>query len=75
MGFALNAITQLVYEDAGGAYSTEPRRTLLHCERCNAVRTRHDGNVDYFKGRVIREIERLIRTDEWRTHVRNVEAS
>jgi hypothetical protein len=33
------------------------------------------SDANYFKGRVIREIERLIRTDEWRTHVRNVEAS
>ena len=39
--------------------------TKFLCERCNATRVVLDGDKDYAKGTVEREIRRKIRTGEW----------
>ena len=59
---------QLVYEETGDGYGSR-RVVKLHCERCQAVRVEQGGNLSDLKGRVCREIERQLRTGEWRQSV------
>ena len=62
--------TRLVYElMAGDLYSGAQARIALHCETCNCERLQMVGNLDYLNARIIREIDRLHRTGEWRRHV------
>lgn len=60
---------RLVYEETGGRFSDEPKTIALHCEKCDAVRTCELGDLEHLNGRVSREIDRLIRTGQWRQHV------
>jgi len=67
--------SQLVYEhvhpDATRyrLWQDEPQATRLHCEHCSAVRAKMPGGRDYAWGAVEREIQRRIRTGEWRQRV------
>lgn len=45
------------------------RRVRLICERCNATRVDEAGDASDLIARVSREVDRLIRTGEWRQHV------
>lgn len=58
----------LVYSESGSRYSGG-EQVELTCETCNASRLRHDGDKDYLVAKVLREVERRIRTGEWSTHV------
>lgn len=62
--------TRLVYEQIpADHYFETPQRLLLHCETCGCERFRIDGNLAYMNARIIREIDRLHRTGEWKKHV------
>lgn len=64
--------TQLVYDyDDGERYTGAQRHTVLVCERCDRHRQvcREPGDYDDLRDRVNREIDRLLRTGEWRQHV------
>lgn len=65
--------TQLVfsYDDGEGLYSGDQRHTELICQRCNRDRVllREPGNYQDLVKRIKREIDRLVRTGEWRKHV------
>lgn len=70
--FCQRCDTQLVYDyDDGERYSGAQRHTLLICEHCNGHRPvcREIGNYEDLKRRVGRQIDRLIRTGDWRQHV------
>ena len=54
----------LVYSESGSRYSGG-EQVALTCETCNANRLRHDGDKDYLVAKVLREVERRIRTGEW----------
>lgn len=56
--------TELVYTYTGSRSNQE---TELFCETCNITRLRHDGDKTYLINRVLRLIERKIRTEEWKT--------
>lgn len=58
----------LVYEERGVGYLGE-RRVRLFCDRCNVSRTDQPGGFADLQNRVDREIDRLIRTGQWRRHV------
>lgn len=69
-GFCPGCDTRLVYIDTPpDLYNEIPRRTSLYCETCNSERLSMNGGLDYMNGRIIREIERLHRTGEWKRHV------
>lgn len=59
--------TLLVYyegaEDLGGHMKTQWR-----CQRCNCVRVNADGFKADVDGQVMREIDRLLRSGQWRRH-------
>lgn len=57
----------LVYEENTDQFF----RTVVnwHCERCNSICVSCKGDKDYLNDRVKREIDRLIRTGEWRNYV------
>jgi hypothetical protein len=65
--------TQLVfrYDDGEGLYFGGQRHTELICQRCNRHRVvlREPGDYEDLIKRIKREIDRLIRTGEWRRHV------
>ncbi|WP_313074947.1 hypothetical protein [Melaminivora sp.] len=67
-GYCPACDTRLVYETLVPNFD-HPRRIALHCETCSSVRLRMEGNLDYMNARVIREIDRLQRTGEWKQHV------
>lgn len=60
---------RLVYEETGGRFTNEAQTVVLRCEKCDVVRTSEPGDMKYLNNRVSREIDRLIRTGEWRRHV------
>lgn len=69
-GFCASCDTRLVYEQIqGDHYEGTPPQLVLHCETCGCERFRIDGNLAYMNARVIREIDRLQRTGEWKRHV------
>ena len=59
----------LVYEELGGRYGNQAQSVALHCEACQTIPTEQSGTWKYLQARVEREIQRLIRTGEWRQHV------
>lgn len=62
--------TRLVYMIVrGDIYTGTPTRTEMHCETCDCRRFQIEGDLDYMNARIIREIDRLHRTGEWRKHV------
>ena len=66
--FCPDCNTELVYTYTG---SRADQETELFCETCNITKLRHDGDKNYLINRVIRLIERSIRTGEWKTEMRN----
>jgi hypothetical protein len=58
--------TELVYTYTG---SRSDQETELFCETCNITRLRHDGDKNYLINRILRLIERKIRTEEWKAEV------
>ena len=60
----------LVYSEEW-EYETSLRRKIVqwHCERCNTNCVRHAGTRDYLNDRIYREVDRLLRTGDWRRHV------
>ena len=60
---------RLVYEETGGRFSDEPKTIALQCEKCDVVRTCELGDLKHLTSRVSREIDRLVRTGQWRQHV------
>lgn len=54
--------TELIYNYTG---SRDNQETELFCEACNVTKLRHDGDTTYLVNRVLRLIERKIRTGEW----------
>lgn len=59
----------LVYEELGGRSGSQAQSVTLHCEACQTIPTEQPGTWKYLQARVSREIQRLIRTGEWRQHV------
>jgi len=59
----------LVYEELGGRFGSQSQSVVLHCEKCQTIPTEEPGTWKYLQSRVSREIQRLIRTGEWRQHV------
>jgi len=59
----------LVYEELGGRFGSQSQSVVLHCEQCQTIPTEQPGTWKYLQARVAREIQRLIRTGEWRQHV------
>jgi len=57
------------YPRTGGYYGPGNETTLFTCDRCgHSPEVR--GNKDQIEDRVVREIERLLRGDGWRTNLR-----
>lgn len=67
--FCPDCKTELVYTYTG---SRTDQETELFCETCNITKLRHDGDKTYLINRVIRLIERKIRTEEWKTEMRTI---
>jgi hypothetical protein len=65
--FCPDCNTELVYTYTG---SRSDQETELFCERCDITKLRHDGDKTYLLNRVIRLIERKIRTEEWKTSLK-----
>jgi len=61
--FCSECNTELVYTYTG---SRSDQETELFCENCNITKLRHDGDKTYLINRVLRLIERKIRTEEWK---------
>lgn len=69
-GYCPSCDTRLVYEVIpSDRYTGTPRRIALHCETCSCERLRMEGDLNYMNARIIREIDRLHRTGEWKQHV------
>ena len=64
--FCPDCNTELVYTYTG---SRSDQETELFCETCNITKLRHDGDKNYLINRVLRLIERKIRTGEWKTEI------
>jgi hypothetical protein len=54
--------TQLIYEHFGS-------KVVFHCETCDRRFGPFDGNINYFSGRIQRQIHRKIRTGDWKAVV------
>ncbi len=65
--FCSECNTELVYTYTG---SRSDQETELFCETCNITRLRHDGDKNYLINRVLRLIERKIRTEEWKAAIK-----
>ena len=66
--FCPDCNTELIYNYTG---SRENQETELFCETCNIAKLRHDGDTTYLINRVLRLIERKIRTGEWKKGLLN----
>ena len=58
---------ELIYNYTG---SRENQETELFCESCNVAKLRHDGDTTYLVNRILRLIERKIRTGEWKEAIK-----
>lgn len=68
--FCPNCDMQLVYhEDHGGYRAAGLTNTILFCERCNERITDLEGDYDHLESRVLREIERKVRTNEYKQNL------
>lgn len=67
MAYCPHCDTALVYAHYLDAY--DRHRVRWRCQRCDLVCTDDSGDKDDLNGRVSREIDRLIRTSEWRKHL------
>ena len=58
--------TQLVYSEY---YDSGSNRIRLECEHCNSTLVSEVGSRDYLVAKIARQIDRNIRTGEWKKHV------
>jgi hypothetical protein len=61
--------TILVYSEHSGSYRTR-EETILTCETCNREMLRHEGDKDYLVNKILRQIDRIIRTGEWKKKIK-----
>lgn len=63
----------LVYDDTSHTKPTELLKTEFICENCNSqiISTIHGGNKNYAINAVKREIERRVRTQEYKTSIKD----
>jgi hypothetical protein len=59
--------TMLVYSEQRGYPSRRVEQTTLTCERCNRALLHHNGDRDYLVAKILRQIDRNIRTGDWKT--------
>jgi hypothetical protein len=59
--------TSLVYSQLGGVY--DPKQIVLTCETCGRQFGPFEGDREYFIASIERQIDRKIRTEEWRSVV------
>jgi hypothetical protein len=52
-----------------GGYAAAGGHTVLYCERCDRKILEAQGTLKSIQNRVLREIERKIRTDDWKTAI------
>jgi len=65
--FCPNCDMQLMYHEDHGAYRAAGlTNTILFCDRCNERITDVEGDYDHLERRVLREIERKVRTNEYK---------
>jgi hypothetical protein len=70
--FCPNCDMQLVFHESHGAYlAAGLTNTLLICERCNQQIADVEGDYDHLERRVLREIERMVRTGEYKRVLAN----
>ena len=68
--FCPNCDMQLVYhEDHGGYRAAGLTNTILFCEICNERITDVEGDYDHLESRVLREIERKVRSNEYKQNL------
>jgi len=60
--------TALIYNSEGDGGRM---RTVLTCETCDRTVLQHEGDAQYLAAKILRQIERRIRTGEWQTAVRS----
>lgn len=58
--------TMLVYTQQGNRFSPEPTIVTLFCERCDVKHLEHEGDKNYLVAAIRRQIDRNIRTGDWR---------
>jgi len=58
--------TQLVFNE--GPFRAAPR-FILHCETCKEQIQDFEGSMDYILSKVIRQIDRNIRSGEWKSRI------
>lgn len=56
---------RLTYSFSDPLTDFKPMRVKLHCERCASCMPQDAAGIDELQGRVLREVDRLIRTGEW----------
>lgn len=59
--------TALIYNSEGDGGRM---RTVLTCETCDRAVLQHEGDAQYLAAKILRQIERKIRTGEWQTAAR-----
>lgn len=69
--FCPSCDTVLVYSHDGTLFD---QRTTLHCETCERSICTQPGDKDELVGKVQRQIDRKIRTGEWKNYVERIEA-
>lgn len=63
--FCPDCDTMLVYSELG-SYFDPIRKTVLTCETCSKDMLNHEGDRDYLVEKIHRQIDRKIRTGEWK---------
>ncbi len=76
LAFCPQCDAQLVYEERGPdirrrLWDDRPNTTILHCETCSVPRATLEGDHRYAWARVEREIQRRIRTGDWRQQLKS----
>jgi hypothetical protein len=68
--FCPNCDMQLMYHEDHGAYRAAGlTNTILFCDRCNERVTDVEGDYDHLERRVLREIERKVRANEYKRNL------
>jgi hypothetical protein len=63
--------TMLIYSEQRDFYSRNVEHTMLTCETCNREMLTHEGDKDYLVNKILRQIDRIIRTGEWKTKIKS----
>jgi len=58
-----------LYDEEAMRWPRTINRTAFHCEHCGGIRTTIEGDRDYVLAKVEREIDRRIRTGEWKQQI------